>query len=105
MLQRQMLKRLRSGSERLVEPTSWSRFATLFLTTFAGGIVLVYLFIVLVDPYDMVPFSLPLERPIFSIAQRSKGHGFQSALAGRSQPCHARLALPCGSACGGFGHR
>jgi hypothetical protein len=70
MLERSIVKRLKSGPAGLVEPTSWSRFVALFLTLFVGGIGLVYLFILLIDPYDMVPFSLPLERPILSGAQR-----------------------------------
>ncbi len=97
MLQRLMMQRLRSGSVRLLEPTSWSRFAVLFLKTFAGGIALVYLFLILVDPYDMVPFSLPLERPILTIAQRfaypqiARSRRFDSLIVGSST---ARLIDP-----------
>ena len=57
-----MLQRMEAWSTaRLGEPTSWRQFVVQFLSTFAGGIVLVYLFILLVDPYDLVPFSLPLD--------------------------------------------
>lgn len=42
----------------------------LFLATFAGGLAAVYLFVLLIDPYGVVPFSLPIERPIVSISQR-----------------------------------
>src|ERR1043165_9466129 len=48
----------------------WRRFVTLFLGTFVGGIVGAALFILLLDPFDMVPFSLPIERPLVSGSQR-----------------------------------
>jgi hypothetical protein len=48
----------------------WRRFVTLFLGTFVGGIVAAALFILLLDPFDMVPFSLPIERPLVSGSQR-----------------------------------
>jgi hypothetical protein len=50
--------------------TSWSRFVVLFLAILTGGLVPIYLFVLLVDPYDLVPFSLPIERPIVSGNQR-----------------------------------
>src|SRR2546425_651090 len=49
---------------------TWRRFVVLFLSTFIGGLVATALFILLVDPYDVIPFSLPIKRPIVSIAQR-----------------------------------
>jgi hypothetical protein len=48
----------------------WRRFVRLFLGIFAGGILGGTLFILLLDPYDMVPFSLPMERPLVSGSQR-----------------------------------
>ncbi len=48
----------------------WRRFALLFLGAFGGGIAAAMLFILLLDPYDMVPFSLPIERPLVSGSQR-----------------------------------
>jgi hypothetical protein len=42
----------------------------LFLGTFVGGILAAALFILLIDPFDMVPFSLPIERPLVSGSQR-----------------------------------
>jgi hypothetical protein len=48
----------------------WRRFVTLFLGIFVGGVIAAALFILLVDPYDMVPFSLPIERPLVSGSQR-----------------------------------
>ena len=41
-----------------------------FLTTFAGALVAAILLVLLVDPYGVVPFSLPIRRPIVSQAQR-----------------------------------
>jgi hypothetical protein len=49
---------------------AWRTFVTLFLTVFAGGAALVCLFILLIDPYNVVAFSLPLDRRIVSISQR-----------------------------------
>ena len=48
----------------------WHRFARLFFGTFVAGIFGAALFILLLDPYDMVPFSLPMERPLVSGSQR-----------------------------------
>jgi hypothetical protein len=48
----------------------WRRFVALFAGIFAGGLAIVYLFVLLVDPFDLVPFSLPIERRIVSINQR-----------------------------------
>lgn len=89
--------------------TTWPRFAAVFLGAFAGGIALLYLFVVLVDPYHVVPFSLPMERPIVSISQRHmypqivRSGQFDSLLVGTSTsrlldpeildgPFHAHLA-------------
>jgi hypothetical protein len=49
---------------------TWRRFVAAFLTVFIGGTGGIYLFILLVDPYDVIPFSLPMERRIVSISQR-----------------------------------
>jgi len=48
----------------------WRRFVILFLGTFVCGVLGAALFILLLDPYDMVPFSLPIERPLVSGSQR-----------------------------------
>jgi len=48
----------------------WRHFVTLFVGTFVGGIFAAALFILLLDPYDIVPFSLPIERPLVSGSQR-----------------------------------
>jgi len=63
-----MLQQAEAHNE--VIASGWHRFVTLFLGTFVGAIVTAALFILLVDPFDMVPFSLPIERPLVSGSQR-----------------------------------
>jgi hypothetical protein len=48
----------------------WRGFVSLFLTVLIGCVVGIYVFILLVDPYDTVPFSLPIDRRIVSISDR-----------------------------------
>lgn len=75
----------------------WRRFALLFLGTFVGSIAGGVLFILLLDPYDMVPFSLPIERPLVSGSQRfaypqaMRSKRFDSIIVGSST---ARLIDP-----------
>jgi hypothetical protein len=75
----------------------WRRFVRLFLGTFVGGIAGAALFILLLDPYDMVPFSLPIERPLVSGSQRfaypqvMRSKRFDSIIVGSST---ARLIDP-----------
>jgi hypothetical protein len=59
-----------SAKSMLRKTADWRGFAGLFLRVLIGGIAIVYLFILLVDPYGVVPFSLPLDRRIVSINQR-----------------------------------
>jgi hypothetical protein len=49
-----------------LQAADWHRSNRLFLATFAGVLVAVYLFILLVDPYGVVPFSPPFHRPIMT---------------------------------------
>jgi hypothetical protein len=49
---------------------NWHRFAAAFLGVLFGGAIAIYLFVLLIDPYDVVAFSLPLDRQIVSISQR-----------------------------------
>jgi len=76
---------------------NWRRFVTLFLGTFALSILGATLFILLLDPYDMVPFSLPIERPLVSGSQRfaypqvMRSKRFDSIIVGSST---ARLIDP-----------
>lgn len=52
------------------ENRAWRRFTGWFVGVFAGALAVIYLFVVLLDPYDAVSFSLPMERRIVSISQR-----------------------------------
>ena len=52
------------------EDRTWRYFVVSFLSVLLGGIAVVYLFVLLVDPYAVIPFSLPIERPLVSISQR-----------------------------------
>jgi hypothetical protein len=49
-----------------LQALSWRESNRLFVMTFAGILAAVYIFILLVDPYGVVPFSLSFERPIMS---------------------------------------
>jgi hypothetical protein len=52
------------------QDAAWRRFVRLLLSVFFGGVALVAVFILLIDPYNVVAFSLPLDRRIVSINQR-----------------------------------
>ena len=56
--------------DTIARDVDWRRFAMAFLVTFAGGIAAAGLFILLLDPLDLVPFSLPMERPLLAGSQR-----------------------------------
>lgn len=49
---------------------AWRGFNTAFLTTFAGICGLAIVLVFLVDPLGVVPFSLPIDRPLVDIKQR-----------------------------------
>jgi hypothetical protein len=55
---------------RMTQAVDWRGFVALFLGTLVGGCAAIYVFILLIDPYGVVPFSLPLDRHIVSISQR-----------------------------------
>src|ERR1700751_2239524 len=59
-------------AEDLIDDASrqWRSFAAIFVTVFVGGLALIYGFIVLMDPYGINPYSLPIRRAIVSISQR-----------------------------------
>ena len=57
---------VRAAIHAVTAPTSWQRSNRVFVTTFVGVLAVLYVFILLVDPYGVVPFSLPFERPIMS---------------------------------------
>jgi hypothetical protein len=52
------------------EADKWRRCAIFFLCGVFGGLGTIYSFILLVDPYDIIPFSLPIDRRIVSISDR-----------------------------------
>jgi hypothetical protein len=49
-----------------LQASSWRASNRLFLAMFVGILAAVYIFILLVDPYGVVPFSPPFHRPIMS---------------------------------------
>jgi hypothetical protein len=55
---------------KLDEKTDWCAFVFLFFGTFLGVALGAYLFILLIDPYGDIPFSLPMNRGIVSISDR-----------------------------------
>ena len=76
---------------------SWPSYLRTFVITAVVSVIAMYLFIALVDPYDNVPFSLPLEREPISTNQRfaypslARKAEFDSAIIGTST---ARLLKP-----------
>src|SRR5687768_17031237 len=69
---------------------SWGKFTRTLVGTLAGLLIVLYAFIALIDPYDNVPFSPPIERPIMDINQRfmypavARSQRFDSAVIGTS---------------------
>jgi hypothetical protein len=53
-----------------IQLVTWQRFSGLFIGTFAIGLCVVFAFVLLIDPYDDVPFSLPLKRYLIDGNQR-----------------------------------
>jgi hypothetical protein len=49
-----------------VRAVSWQASNRMFLGTFIGILAAIYLFVLLVDPYGVVPFSLLFDRPLTS---------------------------------------
>jgi hypothetical protein len=49
---------------------SWRASNRTFLATFIGILAAVYLFVLLIDPYGVVPFSVPFDRPIMSFQRQ-----------------------------------
>jgi hypothetical protein len=56
----------RATSHPALKTVTWHESVRIFLATFIGSLAAIYIFILLVDPYGVVPFSLPFERPIMS---------------------------------------
>ena len=69
---------------------AWRRFAKIFIVVFGSAFTAAVAFIVLLDPYELFPFSLPIERPIISIDQRQvyaqiiRSRRFDSLIVGSS---------------------
>ncbi len=84
----------------------WRRFFKLFLGTTVGTLAALYAFVLIVDPYDTLPFSPGFERTAVSTNQRfsypalAAKSGFDSAVIGTST---TRLLKPAelGGALGG----
>lgn len=64
-----MLRQLATTSKSS-EAADWRGFVAFFLGVFVGVVAGAYLFILLVDPYDDIAFSLPIDRRIVSISDR-----------------------------------
>ena len=64
---RSLLHRIRSGPRT---ENHWLAFNKTFAMTFAGFTGFVVVLILMVDPLGVVPFSLPIDRPIVDIKQR-----------------------------------
>ena len=75
----------------------WKSFVALLVGLFFGTTAALYAFVLLIDPYAVVPFSLPIDRRIVSINQRYmypqivRSRRFDSLLIGTST---ARLVDP-----------
>lgn len=79
-----------SSSTSSSDPAAWSRFLRRLLGTAVGLCVAVYTFIVLVDPWGVLPLSIPAERPPISTNARyafpglARSPRFDSAIIGSS---------------------
>ena len=86
-----------SSSISSSDPAAWSRFLRRLLATTAGLCLAIYVFIVLVDPWGVLPLSIPAERPPISTNARyafpglARSARFDSAIVGSST---ARVFLP-----------
>jgi hypothetical protein len=56
----------RASSSQALKAVSWRDSNRIFLATFISVLAIVYVFILLIDPYGVVPFSMPFERPLTS---------------------------------------
>jgi hypothetical protein len=66
-----MLQRAdRQGATVTAQTSVWRRFVALLVGVFAAGLIAGYAFVLLVDPYHLMPFSLPIDRAIVSGNQR-----------------------------------
>jgi len=86
-----------SSSTSSSDPAAWSRFLRRLLGTAVGLCAAVYAFVVLVDPWGVLPLSIPAERPPISTNARyafpglARAPHFDSAIVGSST---ARVFVP-----------
>jgi hypothetical protein len=59
-----------AGRDRRSDEAAWRRASHVLYGTFATAIAALFAFVLLVDPYKVVPFSLPLKREIMDVNQR-----------------------------------
>jgi hypothetical protein len=60
----------RAAESQALKAVSWQDSNRIFLTTYIAVLAAVYIFVLLVDPYGVVPFSMPFERPITNSARQ-----------------------------------
>jgi hypothetical protein len=68
---------------------SWRESNRIFLTVYGGILAIIYLFVLLVDPYGVVPFSLPFDRPLMTTQRQMypqilRGGRYDSIVVGTS---------------------
>lgn len=86
-----------SSSISSSDAAAWPRFLRRLLATAIGGCLVVYAFIALVDPWGVLPLSVPAERPPVSTNARyafaglARSQRFDSAIVGTST---ARILIP-----------
>ena len=72
------------------ERSAWRRFFLRAVATAAAGVAVVYAFVVLVDPWGVLPFHIPAERPPistnarFAFAGLARSPRFDAAIFGTS---------------------
>lgn len=86
-----------SSSTSSSDPAAWRRFVLRAAATAAAGCVLLYAFVALVDPWGVLPFSIPAERPPVSTNARyafaglARSDRFDAAIIGTST---SRMLIP-----------
>lgn len=79
-----------SSSTSSSDTGAWKRFFSRAVATAAIGVALVYAFVTLVDPWGVLPFHVPAERPPISTNARyafpglARSHRFNAAIFGTS---------------------
>ena len=79
------------------DDAAWRRFAVWLLTVFGGGIAIIYLALIVIDPYDtgrfptFMPAGIPDEHQQVNSASRGRNPAFNAAIFGNS---HGQLLSP-----------